>query len=262
MTAKRHHGVTILFLDILTDDKKLRKIIDAKVYGGKSYSEDMRETFGLRKDEWVWIDASKGKFPKSLSGFDAIVIGGSTEDPVKGKEKAWMEKTYPFIRRVIKNEMPLLGICGGLQFVVRALGGNVTLNPKGREFGNTDIALTKAGRSDRIFKGLPDRFMVQSSHKYRAEKLGIGWKLLGSSPACRFQAIAIGDHIRLVQFHPEMKKRQIKEIAKLREKAFIEEGLVKNAKEFGAFLVSFKDTSRVGRKICKNFLTSYVFSAR
>lgn len=248
----------ILFLDILTGDRNLRKNINAKIYRGSTYPEAMRRAFGLKRGEWFSIDASKGKFSGNLSDFDAIVMGGSTEDPVRKYEKTWMKKVYKIIREAVRQRIPILGICGGLQFVTRALGGEVGFNPQGREFGSTNITLTPLGQRDPLFKGLPRTSLFQSSHKCIAKKLLAGWKLLASSDLCKIQAIAIGDNIRLVQFHLELTQKQLRAIALLRKRALIQEGFVKNDAGFKKFIDSIKNTELNSRKVLKNFISYFV----
>lgn len=251
-------NMKILFLDILTGDSKVREEINRKVYKGSTYSEAMRKAFSLDKKEWAYCDASKGMFPQKLGGFDGVVIGGSVEDPVTGQEKPWMVTTYKFIRKIVKSGLPLLGICGGLQFTVRALGKKVILNPKGRELGTLPISLTRSGEIDPLFNGLPQKINVELSHKVMAHDLKKEWKLLASSELCKTQAIAISDRIRLVQFHPEMKRGELRSIAKTRKKLLIEIGFVKNGKKFDEFLSSIKSTDAVNKRILKNFLNYFV----
>ena len=107
-----------------------------------------------------------------------------------------------------------------------------------------------------LFKGLPKKFFVQSSHKCIAQELKSGWRLLGSSRMSPLDAIAIGNNIRLVQFHPEMRAKNARLLAKMRKKALIEEGFT-TEKDFPKLLKSFKDTSSFGKKILKNFLVYF-----
>src|SRR3989344_3473901 len=131
----KNKNIKILFLDIFTDNEKFRKKLEKKVYNGRSLSEHVRKVFGLDKNQWLTLDASRDIFPDEFLSVDAVIISGSSKDPVKGQEKKWMRDTYKFIRKMIKKDLPILGICGGLQFTVRALGGEIVYNPKGKEFG-------------------------------------------------------------------------------------------------------------------------------
>jgi len=246
----------ILFVDILTDDPKFRRFESRVLYGGSSYAESVRRALGVKKEEFLSIDASRGVFP-DLSRFKAVILGGSIEDPIRGKEKKWMKETYVFIRKIAREKIPMLGICGGLQFTVRALGGIIILNPKGRNFRTNKTTLTSAGMRDPLFRGLPPTFSVQSSHKCIVQRLKPGWKLLASSPYSPFDAIAIGGAIRLLEFHPEMRVSEMRGIARMRKAALKEEGYFR-AGDFGKLLLSFKETGRNGKKILNNFLGSFV----
>lgn len=259
---KKVKDLKVLFLDILTNDPKIKDEINAKVYKDSSYSEATRKIFGLEKKQWDYLDAGKDNLPKEIGAFDAVVIGGSVADPIEGHESKWMHDTYAFIKRIADKKIPILGICGGLQFTVRALGGKVIRNPKGRELDVLPLKLTTKGRSDPLFKGLPKNVFVCSSHKCMAERIDPKWELLASSKLCDIHAIAIGDRIRLTQFHPEMKVRELKAIAEWRREPLIKEGFFKDAKDFDRSMQRMKKDDKAGKKIIQNFLKYIVLPKR
>ncbi len=248
----------IFFLDILTDDKETKKRLQEEIYNGETYAKHMQNMFGTKNAKFISVDAAHDKLPANPSNFDAIVIGGSTHDPVDGNESKWFAKIYRFINKAIKNDVPILGICGGLQFTVRALGGSVVYNPNGREFGTVKISLTKNGSRDLLFNGVPITTSAQVSHKCMAKNLKLNWNLLASSKMCGIQAIAIGDKIRLLQFHPEMTASQVKIMAISRKNVLLKEGFVKNAKGFNALIKSISSTNKTGKQILKNFIKYFV----
>ena len=100
----KNKKLKILFLDIFTDDKKFRKEIEKKVYKGGTLSNHVRKVFGLDKNQWLTLDASKDALLDEFLNVDAMVISGSSKNPVKGQEKKWMRNTYKFIRKAIKKE--------------------------------------------------------------------------------------------------------------------------------------------------------------
>ncbi|MBI5732782.1 type 1 glutamine amidotransferase [Candidatus Jorgensenbacteria bacterium] len=227
----------ILFLDILTADKRLRQRVEKDF--GAPYSEESRRALGLSKIQFISVDASKGEFP-DLKDYDGVIISGSAEDPVRGQEKQWMKQAYRFILEIIKAKKPLLGICGGLQFTVRALGGKIVYNPRGRNFGTTLITLTAAGQKDNLFKGLPRITKVQSNHSCIISKLKRGWKVLAFSEMTPFETVALGSKVRLVQFHPERSLENMQVVAKPSE------------------FKRLSDAIRTGKKIMQNFLNYFV----
>ncbi len=246
----------ILFLDILTDNEKLRTELNHEIYQDASYGERIRQWLNLEKKELdvMYAHQDTMPFPKQ---YDGIIIGGSVKDPLKRLHTPWMRRTYRFIRRAHKAHTPLLGICGGLQFVVHALGGEVIRNPLGRNLGNYTAQLTNEGKSDPLFYGLPSSFEVILSHKCIAKRLERGWKLLSFSKRSPYNAIAIGNTVRLVQFHPEKTARMVRNLARYRKQMLIDENFA-TEKTFPRLIASIHGTNRVSKKIGKNFLKYFV----
>ncbi len=212
----------ILFLDILTDDPRLRAIAEQDIMK-MSYSELFRKGFGHADDLWTVVDASRDVLPSLLS-FDALVISGSMENAIKDQEKPWMHRTYDFIRDVIQANIPVFGVCGGLQFTVRSLGGEVIRNTSGRNFGLSHTKLTDDGKKDPLLSTYEDSAQVFVSHSYRAADLPTNCQLLSQSEKCPFDAIGYGSHVRLLQFHPEFNAEIIAGLAELHKETLVKEG--------------------------------------
>ncbi len=258
MIMKPQSKPKILFLDILTDDRKIQGEIFEHVYGKKSYSEAMRTATGIEKENWYTCEGPFDSLPKNLDKFHGIIIGGSLKNPVYKHERPWMKKIYSFIQKAVKKEIPILGICGGLQFTARAFGQEVVFNPRGREMGTVAITRTSTGIKDPLFSGISQEFFAQASHKCMVEKISKGWKLLGSSSLCKTQAIAAGNSVRLLQFHPEMTVEQLRALAILRKSHLISEGFVYDEKDFTKFIRGIKNTEKTGQKILGNFIEHFV----
>jgi GMP synthase (glutamine-hydrolysing) len=70
--------------------------------------------------------------------------------------------------------------------------------------GTTSIELTQEGRTDPLFRDLPQRLQVNQSHRDEVHTLTAELVQLASSGHTDVQSIAAGEHVRGVQFHPEM----------------------------------------------------------
>lgn len=212
----------ILFLDILTDQPKLRALAEETIMR-TSYSELFRQGVGHPEEDWRSHDASQGMFP-TLSEFDALMISGSMENAVADQEKPWMHQTYAFIRSAIDQKKPVFGVCGGLQFTIRALGGTITRSPLGRNFGLSTTTLTEEGRRDTLLATYGNEAQVFVSHSYRVSDLPAGCQLLSTSAKCPFDAIGYQSHVRLLQFHPEFTPEIITGLAELHRETLIRDG--------------------------------------
>ena len=97
--------------------------------------------------------------------------------------------------------VPVFGICYGMQWMCRELGGDVQGSGE-REFGHTEITVE---RSDGPFAGIEGDSVVWMSHGDKVMALPSGFETFAGSDTCEFAAV--GDPARGffgVQFHPEV----------------------------------------------------------
>jgi GMP synthase (glutamine-hydrolysing) len=100
---------------------------------------------------------------------------------------------------VIESELPVLGICYGMQLLTHHLGGNVG-KAEEREYGPSRITVEK---NESIFSGLPNQIDVWMSHGDRIESLPPGFETLAWTDNAPFAAMH-RDNIVGIQFHPEV----------------------------------------------------------
>ncbi len=100
-----------------------------------------------------------------------------------------------------KKQVPILGICYGMQYIVKYFGGEV-LNTQGKaEYGPTTIQI----RESELFVGLEENQDVWASHGDTVESLPDGFEVIASTNVYENSAIAnISKKIFAVQFHPEV----------------------------------------------------------
>jgi GMP synthase (glutamine-hydrolysing) len=103
--------------------------------------------------------------------------------------------------RLLELDVPKLGICYGLHFIVHHLGGRVRTAPK-REYGHAEVALED--NSTALFAGLPTSIQVWMSHGDEALALPAGFRRTAITSNA-LAAIANEERrIWAVQFHPEV----------------------------------------------------------
>lgn len=99
------------------------------------------------------IEAQKEAVPTNAEQYAAIIILGGpmgVYDNVK-----YLKREQELIRRALKQEIPVLGICLGSQLIAQAIGGNVYKGGK-KEIGWFNVMLNPAGHKD-LFKGINSR---------------------------------------------------------------------------------------------------------
>lgn len=160
-----------------------------------------------------WFAARLG-----LAVADIDVITAITDDPlpplkpstgliVTGSPHAvhdhapWSTRATTWLRRAVDASVPTLAVCYGHQMLGEAYGGTVAKNPNGREIGTTTI---DRYLDDPLFDDLPPTFPVITTHSDAIIVPPQGARILAGNANNAIQAMAIGDHCRSVQWHPEM----------------------------------------------------------
>ena len=97
--------------------------------------------------------------------------------------------------------IPILGICYGMQYMARSLGGDVQRSDK-HEYGPAELLIDD---SSSIFSGLLHQTSIWMSHGDSVSTLPDGFVATGHTTNCQFAAIANVDKKMFgLQFHPEV----------------------------------------------------------
>lgn len=137
--------------------------------------------------------------PRDIS---ALIVMGGAMGANDDASHPFLTELKKFIRTIVKEEIPYLGICLGGQLLAAALGARVESN-RWEELGTLPVTLTGDGRSDLLFQGIDTIFNSFQWH-HDSFDLPDGALLLASSPACPHQAFRIGERAWGTQFHPEV----------------------------------------------------------
>lgn len=161
--------------------------------------------------------------------FDGVVTTGSPLSVTTADADPWMLRTGRFLVDAAEAGKPVLGVCFGHQLLARALGGAVAKNPRGREIGTIEVALTEDGARHPVLGGLaPLRF--QATHEDAVTTLPPGATLLAHN-GFGVQAFGYGGRILGVQFHPELDARRMAALIHTREAILSAEGIFERARQ-------------------------------
>ncbi len=138
--------------------------------------------------------------------FAGVIASGSPASLATPEPPGWMDAAAELVRRAYDVGTPLLGVCFGHQLVGYAFGARVINNAWGWEVGTRAIDVSEEGQRDPLFRGLPGRMRVNLTHRDIIDPVGCpdSIRVLAGNDATALQAIAVGDHIWGVQFHPEI----------------------------------------------------------
>lgn len=223
---------------------------------GPGLIEDVLREHNLHYDE---IEPDQITHIKSIEKLGALIVLGGPDSANDADLK--MKNELDLIYNVISAKIPYLGICLGLQTLVKAMGGQVVkCETKETGFRNQEgkyykIELTPQGRNDALFKNLPDSFTVFQLHGETVQ-LSSRMILLASGDTCKNQIIRIGDNAYGIQCHFELKEDLldlwIKHDNDLQQ---LDKNQIKSD-----FKSLNDDYLKTGRQLIKNFLSIAGFS--
>ena len=141
----------------------------------------------------VFTASSTWETVRHINPKGVILSGGpaSVYDPGAPRIPDW----------VFERDLPVLGICYGMQALVHQLGGEVVPG-QSQEYGSA--VLHQDGGEASLFKELPPTFQVWMSHGYRIATLPPGFSSLAYTENSPVAALGNGNGIFGLQFHPEV----------------------------------------------------------
>src|SRR5204862_5053728 len=124
----------------------------------------------------------------------ALVLSG-------GPASVYSEDAPELRTELLELGPPVLGICYGMQAMMRALGGRVEGAEAG-EFGRTNLTLADGGR---LLAGLPPSQQCWMSHRDAVFEAPAGFRPLASTPGSPVAAAERPERgLYGIQFHPEV----------------------------------------------------------
>ncbi|RKG93445.1 glutamine amidotransferase [Corallococcus terminator] len=222
------------------------------------YDRWFLQTIGLSGQRFDILPVHQGApLPKDARGYDAVMMTGSPLSVTQ--REPWMERAGAFMVEAGEQGIPVLGVCFGQQLLAEQYGGKVARNPQGRETGTVEVTLSKEGRADPLFTGLPERFAVQATHEDIVVQLPEGATVLAGNANTAAQAIAFRPNVRGVQFHPEMPTDAMRAVILAREDKLdaLAQERGASAGEFVPRLLSGIAPTPLAHRVLLNFLQHF-----
>ena len=130
----------------------------------------------------------------SYNNIKAIILSG-------GPASVYDESAPDLPEWVLETDIPILGICYGMQILAQKLGGTVS-PADNREYGHALIETNS--REQKLFKNLPNSLPVWMSHGDQLTELPSDFKVIAKSQNAPIAAISDSKDRYGIQFHPEV----------------------------------------------------------
>ena len=157
------------------------------------------ESGGHVLERWQVPDGSS---PGPARSYDAVMVFGGSQHPDQDDRFGWLGREEEFLREVLAEEVPVVGVCLGAQMLARAAGAAVG-PARVPEIGWLEVSLTPEGTRDPVLGVLPHRATVFQWHHYAFSVPPSGTSL-AESEVC-LQAFRLdGRPAWGMQFHAEV----------------------------------------------------------
>ncbi len=142
---------------------------------------------------------------EAIRDYDGVAWTGCSSCVFSGEPD--VAEQIEFARECYRRGVPAFGSCWAAQIAVVAAGGEVALNPNGREMGIArGIMLTDEGRAHPLYEGKPAVFDAFTSHDDEVTVLPDGAYRLAGNDFTQVQSVVVkheGTEFWGLQYHPE-----------------------------------------------------------
>ncbi|WP_185882531.1 glutamine-hydrolyzing GMP synthase [Blattabacterium cuenoti] len=155
-----------------------------------------------RKIREIGVNATIYPYHTSILYIQSIMPNGII---LSGGPFSVYEKNPPLISRsIFQLNIPILGICYGMQLLVFLFGGKI-LPSKHKEYGKTKFFINNEVNNNLLFHEIPKQSIVWMSHYDEIKQITNNLKIIGYTTSSSISACCnLDQHIYALQFHPEV----------------------------------------------------------
>jgi len=142
--------------------------------------------------------------PSSIDDYDGLVVMGGAMGAHDDEKAPWLPATRELIRLASAASVPTLGVCLGHQLSAVALGGEIEVNPKGRQLGLLDVGWTAEAVDDELMGELVGPRRAMHWNDDVVSRLPDGARQLATASTGEVQAARLAPTVWGIQWHPEV----------------------------------------------------------
>jgi GMP synthase (glutamine-hydrolysing) len=142
--------------------------------------------------------------PASVEGYAGLVVMGGAMGAHDDEKAPWLPAVRELIRRASRARVPTLGICLGHQLCAVALGGEIEVNPRGRQLGLLDIGWTAEAVDDELMGGVVGPRRAMHWNDDVVTRLPEGAVQLATASTGEVQGARHAPTVWGIQWHPEV----------------------------------------------------------
>ena len=163
--------------------------------------------------------------PRDIAG---TIVSGSPA--LLTDRSAWMLEGEAYLRKLVSEGSPVLGICFGHQMLGQALGGRVASNEGGREIGTVEVEALRFDphEYDPVLSpdvGSNEPPAANATHVESVVRLPSRAHVVAQTQLDPHAAVRFGETTWGVQFHPEFDAEIMRYYIEARADALTSEGL-------------------------------------